>query len=344
MKFNNHLKIIIGIKNIMEIKKEKKLPVDSTKNPPQKKFWGGNFVHHLPYNLWFFLTIIYLFFCLYWSHINTLKYFQWKLIKLTPLITPYDLTFFERMFLIILAIMNYRYVTKPTFTIISMDGKIGAGKTTLLTALKEKCKNYYYLEEPVKLWESIKDMDQHNILEKFYENKKRWSYTFQNMAYVTRMMMLKKVIRELKVVTRDNFLFKLLDNHYVIISERSVATDKNVFAKMLYDSGNIDLAEITCYNLWYEVLLKNIQMNTLIYVKTSTQVCKNRINKRKRAGEDGISEQYLDDLDKYHETWARGDKNLKVLTIDGTIEFETNQKVLNQHLENIVKFIDSNSC
>jgi deoxyadenosine/deoxycytidine kinase len=307
-----------------------------------KYFFEYQVGKYLPYNLWFGITIIYLFCCFFWAQVNLIQYFYWKLNKVIPLITPYDLTYLERIFLVFLAIMNYRYVTKPKFIIISMDGKIGAGKTTLLNELKKKCQNYYYLEEPVKIWEGIKDMDQKNILEKFYGDKKRWSYTFQNMAYITRMMMLKKLIRELKVIDRFNFLFKLLDNHYVIISERSVATDKNVFAKMLYDDGYIDMAEIACYNLWYDVLLKNVQMNTLIYVKTSTQVCKNRINKRKRAGEDGISEQYLDNLDKYHENWANGDKNLKVLTIDGTVEFETNPQILNQHIENIISFININ--
>ena len=78
--------------------------------------------------------------------------------------------------------------------IYSIEGNIGSGKSTFIDILKKenKLKNVVYLEEPVKVWETIKDKSEETILEKFYKNQNKYSFSFQMMAYISRLSELKK--------------------------------------------------------------------------------------------------------------------------------------------------------
>ena len=71
--------------------------------------------------------------------------------------------------------------------IISIEGNIGSGKSTLLENLKEKYKDdnkMVFLDEPVKLWNNIKDKNGMTMLEKFYSDQDKYSFSFQMMAYI----------------------------------------------------------------------------------------------------------------------------------------------------------------
>lgn len=70
---------------------------------------------------------------------------------------------------------------------ISIEGNIGVGKSTLISKLIEYIESSDVINEPIDKWLNITDSHKSNILKVFYENKKRWSYTFQSLTYVTRM-------------------------------------------------------------------------------------------------------------------------------------------------------------
>ena len=133
--------------------------------------------------------------------------------------------------------------------IFSIEGNIGSGKSTLIKKLKNYLKQQYqqfnviHLPEPVKIWEGIKDSNGNTILKKFYQNQEKYAFSFQMMAYISRLMEIKREIEK--------------NANSIIICERSVWTDKNVFAKMLYDDGKIEEVNYTIYNMWFENLLKN---------------------------------------------------------------------------------------
>ena len=89
-----------------------------------------------------------------------------------------------------------------------------------------------FLKEPVDEWEKITDENGITIIEKFYTNQEKYSFPFQMMAYISRLNVLRNALKEIE----------LLENKKtIIITERSLYTDKMVFAKMLYDSGKIDV-------------------------------------------------------------------------------------------------------
>ena len=86
-----------------------------------------------------------------------------------------------------------------SFIIVSIEGNIGSGKSTLLANLREHFKdnnNVIFLKEPVDEWAKIKDINGTTILEKFYADQEKYSFSFQMMAYVSRIKVLRDTLKE----------------------------------------------------------------------------------------------------------------------------------------------------
>lgn len=177
--------------------------------------------------------------------------------------------------------------------VISIDGNIGAGKSTLLTAIKDKLPQVVVIHEPVDTWTSLKNKEGKNLLELFYEDKKRWAYTFQNAAILTRLRTIELALQE-----------PLSEGKIpVYLCERSVLTDRFVFAEMLKDSGDIDDLEWQLYSMWFDNYARRIPMKGIVHLTTTPETSKERITIRGRSGEDKISSDYLDCLDQQHNKW-----------------------------------------
>ena len=189
--------------------------------------------------------------------------------------------------------------------IISLDGNIGAGKTTLLEQIRRAMIDLHVVEEPVGLWTSLKNREGKSLLELFYEDKKRWAYTFQNCAIMTRFRNIQDAVHQLDTTVKEP---------QVIITERSIMTDKHVFAEMLRDSGDLDLLEWDLYESWFNTFSKKYPVHGIIYLSTSSVTSKERIGIRNRVGEDKIQLDYLNALDQQHKKWVEG-TNLPVLTL-----------------------------
>jgi deoxyadenosine/deoxycytidine kinase len=189
--------------------------------------------------------------------------------------------------------------------IISLDGNIGAGKSTLLAEIRKSIPEICVVDEPVGQWTALKNDAGKNLLELFYEDKKRWAYTFQNCAILTRLKNIKQAVEELDANGQGP---------QVILTERSVLTDKYVFAQMLRDSGDMDALEWELYDSWFSIFSKQHQVNGIIYLSTSSTTSKDRIHIRNRQGEDRIQLEYLDALDRQHKQWIES-TDIPVLTL-----------------------------
>jgi deoxyadenosine/deoxycytidine kinase len=227
--------------------------------------------------------------------------------------------------------MFYNYV------IVSIEGNIGSGKSTLL----ENLRKYYsknmcviFLQEPVEEWEKIKDSDGNTMLKKFYNDQHRYSFAFQMMAYISRLKILRDTIKNLEKLENSK--------KYLIITERSLYTDKHVFAKMLYDQGKI---EDVCYQIylnWFDEFTKDFPINYSVYVNTEPKKCYDRIHKRARDGEELIPLAYLQDCHNYHEEFLDENKGIqtKKLILDGNIDIYENEPIVEEWLEKINTFIN----
>jgi len=203
--------------------------------------------------------------------------------------------------------------------IFSIEGNIGSGKSTLIEFLKNNEDGFYYLEEPVSVWNEVKDLSGVTILEKYYQDPKKYAFSFQMMAYITRLSSIKKKISE---IPPDSILF----------TERSIFTDREIFAKMLYDSGNIEEVEYSIYLKWFNEF-KTINLDGIIYIQTNPELCHQRIEQRNRKGEESIPLEYLTECHNYHESWINN-SSVPVLYINGQ-HSQSNKIVL--HIKEFVE-------
>jgi deoxyadenosine/deoxycytidine kinase len=231
--------------------------------------------------------------------------------------------------------MSYFINTDLNYKIISIEGNIGSGKTTLLQNLKNEYNNnsqVIFLKEPVDEWKNIKDSNGITILEKFYLDQQKYSFAFQMMAYISRLNLLCEHLKKLDPSKK-----------YIIITERSLNTDKYVFAKMLFESGKM---EDVCYQIylnWFDTFSKNLPINKIIYVKTQPEICYNRIKKRSREGENTIALDYLIKCSNYHDDMLDVvNKNSEKLILNGNIDIYDNANQLNNWIHEIHKFIFEN--
>lgn len=206
--------------------------------------------------------------------------------------------------------------------VIAIEGNIGVGKSTFTKILKDNFENSTIVSEPVDMWLNIKNKEGDNILGLFYKDINRWAYTFQNLAYVTRMIKIQDALQK---------------SDGIVFLDRSLGTDKNVFEKMLYDDKILTDIEHDMYNLWCGFYVKYVNNNsnqTYIYLKCNPQTAFERIKKRGREEEKNITLEYLEKLHKYHEDWLTNLKN--VIIIDCDKDFE-NDKVYQDEIINLIK-------
>jgi deoxyadenosine/deoxycytidine kinase len=199
--------------------------------------------------------------------------------------------------------------------IISIEGNIGSGKSTLINRLKDHCTTFttfIYLPEPVDLWNEIKDEFGNTIIQKYYSDKKKYSFAFQMMAYITRLSQLKKCIES---SPPDS----------IIITERCLYTDRYVFAKMLYDTKLIEEIEYSIYIRWFDEFKNYTNVSGIIYIKTTPEICLERTKIRNRKGEETIPLEYLSSCHTYHQNWIKNFNTSNLLVIDGNeaIELQT---------------------
>ena len=244
------------------------------------------------------------------------------------------------------------------YKIVSIEGNIGSGKSTLLENLRKYYSsnvNVIFLREPVDDWEKIKDNEGNTMLKKFYSDQEKYSFAFQMMAYISRLKILRDTVDKI-VIERNRLIQKrnqdMLMNYnedennfeipkYIIITERSLYTDKHVFAKMLFDQGKIEDVCYQIYLTWFDEFAKDFPINYSVYVNTEPKKCYDRIHKRAREGEEVIPLGYLEDCHNYHEKFLDEKTGMKIdkLVLDGNVDIYKNEKTLEEWLEKIDAFI-----
>jgi deoxycitidine kinase/deoxyguanosine kinase len=193
---------------------------------------------------------------------------------------------------------------------VSIDGNIGSGKSTFISHLKNnvftKSPNVIFLPEPVDEWNTIVDIQGNSILSKFYQDQDKYSFSFQMMAYISRLVLMQDKIKEIKNLharADDNSDKNTNDNHnnnecYYIFTERSLNTDREIFAKMLYEQGKMEDVNYQIYLKWFNNFA--YLPDTYIHINTDPEICLERIKKRSREGESLIELDYLKLCHRYH--------------------------------------------
>jgi len=188
--------------------------------------------------------------------------------------------------------------------IITIEGNISAGKSTLVENLEKRFANrddILLLLEPVGIWEAIRDENGLNMLQKFYQDPKTYSFAFQVMAFHTRKQRIEECLLETQ---------KPGSEIKVILMERSLDADRHVFAQMLFDSGMIGHCEFQIYQMMAK---ESYRGDKVIWLNVKPEECFRRSMIRNREGEQSISFEYLEKCHRYHEQWLIGKENVLVL-------------------------------
>ena len=190
--------------------------------------------------------------------------------------------------------------------IVSIEGNIGSGKSTFVNYLKNNMDNVILLQEPVDEWTKITDNEDESILSKFYKDQHSYSFSFQMMAYISRLALLKKTVEE--------------NPNSIIITERCLLTDREVFARMLYNEGKIEEVNYQIYLMWFNTFYDDFPISRFIYLRTDPETAFERVKKRSREGET-IPLEYLTACHHHHEQWLYSSKYTKdVITIDANCD------------------------
>ena len=175
---------------------------------------------------------------------------------------------------------------------IVISGNIGVGKTTLSEKISKKFNWELQLEE-------VKD---NPYLDDFYKSMKDWSFHLQIFF----------------LNSRFNQIQKISESNNVVIQDRSIYEDYEVFTKTLYDSGVLMEREFNNYKRLYNTILKYINEPDLLIYLRNLNIDKiiSNIDKRSRKFEKSIDKEYLKKLNIYYENWIKKHPKEKILTID----------------------------
>jgi deoxycitidine kinase len=205
-----------------------------------------------------------------------------------------------------------------------IEANISAGKSTVLKGLR--LNGFNVVEEPLDKWQNeyVDDANGQNILGYFYEDMARWSFQFEVMAMVTRWKNLKKALAA--------------GDEYIIV-ERSLYTDRMVFAPNLRETGVMNAMEWKIYVEWYETFMAEIEdvLDTcdfrFLYINTDPVTCHERKTKRARTEEGNMVPGYLQQLHDKHQNWLLDRAMVKnTIIVDGHL---TEDVVLRQVLDAI---------
>ena len=141
----------------------------------------------------------------------------------------------------------------------------------------------------------IKDRNDVNILKAYYEDTEKYAFTFQIMALFTRFRCLIKSFDEAKKIF-DETGFPV-----TILTERTILTDYYIFASMLNKTGKINKIEMDIYTCWFNVFSNEFPLYRSVYIKSSSEICLERVCSRLRDDESKISLEYLTTCHQQHE-------------------------------------------
>ena len=238
---------------------------------------------------------------------------------------------------------------------IFIEANIGGGKSTITRKLMQgvyKTRNYNYdivpgkntllLLEPVDEWVKMKDSKGINILEHYYADPKKYSFSFQMNSFISRC---EKLLEDTKTHIEDHTdntdILKSNSRAGPVIMERSVYSDYYCFAKNCFENGSMTEIEYNIYRRWFEWLIDSFSVKSkgYIYIRTDPEVCYERVKKRSRSAEGIIPLEYLTDLHNKHEEWLMSLPEDEVLVLDGNRDFESNEDIFNEYVLKIKMFL-----
>jgi deoxyadenosine/deoxycytidine kinase len=177
-----------------------------------------------------------------------------------------------------------------TKQIVVVAGNIGAGKTSLTERIGARLgwRTSY---------ESVAD---NPYLADFYSDMRAWSFHLQIFFLGHRAEQYLEAGRDMRSAILD----------------RSIYEDFHIFARALHHMGDLSERDYLAYRRLFELTVDSLpRPNLLVYLKAPVNVLIERIRRRARNMETGISPEYLTLLDTFYNEWLGAFDLCPVLTI-----------------------------
>ncbi|CAL1572515.1 unnamed protein product [Knipowitschia caucasica] len=240
---------------------------------------------------------------------------------------------------------------------ISIEGNIAAGKSTFVRLLQKSSEEWEVIPEPIAKWCNVQTEKEDiyeelsssqksggNLLHMLYSKPTRWSYTFQSYACLSRI---RSQLQPPSAKLQES-------ENPVQFFERSVFSDRYVFASSLRDSASITDTEWSVYQDWHQWILDqfspDLNLDAIVYLRAQPQCCMQRLLHRGREEEQEIPLEYLQQLHQKHESWLY-DRDLSldfeymnqipVLVLDVDQDFKNNSVLQGQLLDQVKEFLSS---
>ena len=176
---------------------------------------------------------------------------------------------------------------------IAIAGNMGSGKSTLVEFLTRT-----YGVQPF-----YEPNDENPYLTDFYKDMKRWAFRSQ-----------------LYFLSKKFGIHQELDRAPgVVVLDRTIFEDAEVFATALHDMRKIDARDWATYWEFYQSILDAIKPpDLMIYLRCSMRTLRRRIKLRGREMEKNVPRSYLKRLEHLYEGWIEsyGDSDVLILETD----------------------------
>jgi deoxyadenosine/deoxycytidine kinase len=177
-----------------------------------------------------------------------------------------------------------------TKRLILVAGNIGAGKTSLTERIGARLGWY-------TAFESVAD---NPYLADFYADMHTWSFHLQIFF----------------LGHRAEQHLELAEMAQSAICDRSIYEDAYIFVRALHQLGNLDDRDYLSYRRVFELVVSKLPApDLLIYLRAPVPVLMERIQRRARAIEAGITASYLSLLESFYDDWMATFDLCPVLTI-----------------------------
>lgn len=212
-----------------------------------------------------------------------------------------------------------------------LEGNIGVGKSTFLRLLSQHCPEITVIQEPKDNWASLEHGQ--SLLGNFYKDPRRWAYTLETLAMATRV--------------KDHVHLQQ-SSDFNRIMERSVYSGHYCFAYNDFASGYLNPLEWEVYCQWVDFLIhKNCNPpKGFIYLRANPETCFDRVKKRNRQGEEGVSLDYIAQIHSWHDKFlveksgiAQNLVDVPVLVLDAEYNLLTDEARLQDYLAQVKKFL-----
>jgi deoxyadenosine kinase len=189
---------------------------------------------------------------------------------------------------------------RPLF--VGVAGTIGAGKSELCKRLKALIPGAVDLQEPVDT----------ELLDLFYSDKHRYAFEFQ-------MYMLER---------RFNLHQQAIWSPVPVIQDRTLYED-TIFARMCHDAGFMSGHEFRTYMNFFRTFESYMRRpNVILYLDVRPEVALERIRKRDRPAERGMTIEYLRGLEATYRPWIEKCREILNIEVVDWNQFRATEEIL----------------